>query len=449
MQHVGRISAIAVVAVVLVVGGVLVACDGDERGPDQVLEDFLDGWRAGDLDGVPLVDPQGSPRTGADVLAEIDLLAGDLDARRVNATAMPSRVVDGSADATVRIEWGVVQDVVWPYQTTVRLRELDDAWRVVFEPAVVHPRLTVGQHLAGQRLDAARGSILGGDDGPIFGPLAPTNGFAQGLLGTVGEVTPVQLAAEPGRYLPGERVGQSGLQQLYDDVLRGRPGVVIWIAGAPDPLFQADPKAGAALRTTIDARLQAAADAALVGQGGACALVAVRVSDGAIVAVANGPEGTGENLAFTASTTPGPAFTPLTALGADVGFGTTWHLGVPVDTSASPVALAVATATIARGSWRTPRLFPSLPPGAPAPEPGPAGDPPEDGAAPLGTAVASLRDTLVAGDAGLPATARARVGLSGSDSWVTGWQGDVAFTVLVRNGDGAVDVVEAFLRRLA
>jgi hypothetical protein len=54
-----------------------------------------------------------------------------------------------------------------------------------------------------------------------------------------------------------------------------------------------------------------------------------------------------------------------------------------------------------------------------------------------------------AGSAGLSGgTVRARAGSSGHDTWVTGWQGDYAFAVLVQDGTGAVAITEAFLRGL-
>lgn len=452
MRQVGRTGAIVAFALLLTAGGILVACDGDERGPGAVLQDFLDGWRDGDLGNVALISARGDPLTPAQVLAEIDTLAGDLDARRVNArpTAQP-RVAGSRADATVSVEWSIAEGLVWPYQTDIALRDVDGdgAWRVVFEPYVVHPALVPGDHLVVARLAAPRGSILGGQDVPLVGPQAPATGFAQALLGTVGEVTPAQLAAEPGHYLRGQRVGQSGLQQLYDGVLGGRPGAVVSVAGAPDALYRADATAGEALHTTLDEHVQAAAHAAFAafaGQAGVPALVAVRISDGAIVAVANGGD---QNLAFTANVPPGPELAALTAIGAAAGFGTTWRLGVPVDTSATPVALAVATAAVARGSWRAPRLFPSLPPGAPPAQPGPAGDPPDDGAAlpeaAISTLHATMRDGAVA--AGLTVgTAHALAGASGTGTWVTGWQGDYAFAVLVQGGAGAVAITDAFLR---
>ncbi|HEX6873564.1 MAG TPA: penicillin-binding transpeptidase domain-containing protein [Micromonosporaceae bacterium] len=152
--------------------------------------------------------------------------------------------------------------------------------------------------------------------------LAPTRSFARALLGTVGPVRKDQMDANPGRYVIGDQVGQSGLQQRYDELLRGRPGMRIVITGRGEPgtpeaepeLFRVDPVAGQPLRTTLDQKVQNAADAALVGQRRRAAIVAVRISDGAVVAVANGPDGGELNLAFTASVPPGSTFKMVSAL---------------------------------------------------------------------------------------------------------------------------------------
>src|SRR5262249_30702785 len=115
-----------------------------------------------------------------------------------------------------------------------------------------------------------------------------------------------------------------GLQKTYDLSLRGTSGVKVLITGrknaagdaeAEVELFSVDPKAGVPLKTTLDQKIQNAADAALAGQTLRTSLVAIRVSDGAIVAVANGPNGGDLNLAFTASVPPGSTFKMITALG--------------------------------------------------------------------------------------------------------------------------------------
>jgi cell division protein FtsI/penicillin-binding protein 2 len=137
-------------------------------------------------------------------------------------------------------------------------------------------------------------------------PLAPTAAFARGLLGQTGEVTKEILDKNPGRYRVGDRVGLSGLQQKYDQRLRGSPGVTI--VADNKVMFQAPARVGAPVKTTLDVKIQNAADAALAGETRRSALVAMRVSDGAVVAVANGPAGSNLNLAFTAQVPPGSIF---------------------------------------------------------------------------------------------------------------------------------------------
>jgi len=154
--------------------------------------------------------------------------------------------------------------------------------------------------------------------------LAPNRAFARALLGTVDEAFKEDVDNGKGAIAAGDLVGHGGLQGAYDERLRGTPGTsVIIMRTGPDgeaapvegELFRAEPKAGAAVKTTIDAGTQNAADAALAGVRNRSALVAVRVSDGAVLATANGPDGGSENLAFTAQVPPGSTFKMVTALG--------------------------------------------------------------------------------------------------------------------------------------
>jgi cell division protein FtsI/penicillin-binding protein 2 len=153
-------------------------------------------------------------------------------------------------------------------------------------------------------------------------PLAPTKVFAHALLGTVGDATKERMDAKPGKYQIGDQVGFGGLQEKYDDRLRGASGVSIALAGAPATdgtttpgkvLFHTDPVAGQPIKTTIDQKTQNAADAALTGTTLPASLVAIRVSDGAILAVANGPGATGLDLGLTATVPPGSMFKAVTA----------------------------------------------------------------------------------------------------------------------------------------
>jgi cell division protein FtsI/penicillin-binding protein 2 len=143
--------------------------------------------------------------------------------------------------------------------------------------------------------------------------------FARALLGRVDEVRKDRMDATPGKYQLGDLVGYGGLEEKYDDRLRGTPGVIVSTAQKPGNadaekiLFHTDAKAGQPLKTTIDIKTQEAADKALAGATKADAIVAIRVSDGAIVAVGNGPGSPALNLALTAQVPPGSTFKTVTA----------------------------------------------------------------------------------------------------------------------------------------
>jgi cell division protein FtsI/penicillin-binding protein 2 len=162
--------------------------------------------------------------------------------------------------------------------------------------------------------------------------LAPTSTFARALLGTVGDVTKERMDQSPGKYRLGDQVGFGGLAQAYDDRLRGKTGVSVVAAppaksdtdgGGSDQgdtagdqskvLFTSAPVTGQTIKTTLDPTTQRAAETALTMTKQPSALVAVRISDGAVLAVANGPGAQGQDLALDAQVPPGSMFKTVTA----------------------------------------------------------------------------------------------------------------------------------------
>ena len=508
------------------------------------------------------------------------LVAGDvLSARRLGAER--GQILDGAGDAIVKARPVVIVGIE-PRKVTNQaalLRELERAFASVGVTGVLDG--------VARQVDAAKPdafvevvtlrrdvydrirSRIRDLDGTVFREetrqLAPNRAFARALIGSVGEVLKEQMDANPGKYLVGDQVGQSGLQEQYDDLLRGTPGVRVVRThpgaqgepGQEKELFGTEPKAGQSLRTTLNPRVQGAADAALADVRQRTAVVAIRVSDGAILAVANGPDGGDVNLALTASVPPGSTFKMVTTLGlldagavsldapvncpktftvggrsfknagnfalgvvpfrtdfarscntafaslapklgadgltkaaASVGIGTSWNLGTevytgsvpsgaaPVDAAAaafgqgktqvSPACLAGAVATVARGSWQQPKLFPKLPAGGPTPTPG-TGPATPDGTKLNDRSVSALRtmmrEVVTKGTAtalgDVPGGAvYAKTGTAEFDNnpahthaWVIGWQRDVAFAVFVENGGSssatAVPIAETFLRGLS
>jgi penicillin-binding protein 2 len=109
----------------------------------------------------------------------------------------------------------------------------------------------------------------------------PTSRFAAHLLGYVREANDEQL--KQGRYRRGEMVGQSGLERLLDDYLRGQDGgerIEVDAMGRPvRRVQQTEPHAGAQVITTIDRGIQEAAERAMEGLAGAVVVMDPRSGD--------------------------------------------------------------------------------------------------------------------------------------------------------------------------
>jgi cell division protein FtsI/penicillin-binding protein 2 len=386
-------------------------------------------------------------------------------------------------------------------------------------------------------------------------PLSPSHDFARSLLGTVGPVTEEIVDASNGRYVSGDVGGLGGLEKDFDASLGGTPGFeidAVHTAAPPTVVYKQQPVAGTPLQTTLDQQVEAAADAALGSiTTQPSALVAVRVSTGQVIAVANGPAGGGFDTALLGQIVPGSAFKIVTTtalleqgfnvntsvpclpqilvegktfhnyegeqLGSvpfhtdfakscntafislsskvggsilpdtakSLGIGACWSLGTPafdgsvslptdqVDLAAtsfgqgstlvSPVSLAVAAATVARGSYIAPQLVLN---GAPS-----SCTAPTSAAAPLNSTVVShlhslMREVVTSGTAevlakapGAPVMAKTGTAEYGpgatpkTHAWLVGYQGDIAFAVYVQDGQSggtvAAPVALAFLQNLA
>ena len=117
----------------------------------------------------------------------------------------------------------------------------------------------------------------------------PTSTFAAHLLGYVREVSDEQM--KQGRYRRGDMIGQSGLERLLDEYLRGRDGgerIEVDAYGRPVQLMRRDePNPGAQVITTIDRRIQEAAEQAMAGKAGSVVVIDPRNGD--VLAMTSSP----------------------------------------------------------------------------------------------------------------------------------------------------------------
>jgi penicillin-binding protein 2 len=122
--------------------------------------------------------------------------------------------------------------------------------------------------------------------------LYPRDGFAAHLIGYVGEVSENDLnQTKFAFYAPGDMVGKSGVEEAYDEILRGTDGsrdVIVNSHGKEVGIMgQEMAVPGQDIRLTIDLDVQMAAEKALDGKSGA--IVAMDPHNGEILAMVSRP----------------------------------------------------------------------------------------------------------------------------------------------------------------
>lgn len=384
----------------------LAACSKDD-GPEPMLDAFLSGWRSGTFDKVTFISPTGQGIAADTVKTELRALEGVFRDTPPTLTKQTPTVSETLATTQVKVSQPLPDKTSWEYTTTVRMTKAKDSWQVIWEPAIVHEKLTKGDELAVRRLAPTRAGVFDGNGEELVKPrpvvvigveprkvtdidtlvkdltaiftsgaydvskddlaklparvkeakpdalveivtlrreiyepirdrlraqmdkgvafreedrlLAPTRTFARALLGTVGPVTKEIMDSKPGAYQVGDQAGLGGIQRTYDDRLRGVAGLsVVSSRKASDgtvqdtPIYTVEDKDGQKLQLTIDTKTQIAAEKALATVKQRSAMVAIRISDGKLVAVANSGA---DNLAFTAQVPPGSTFKAVSAYG--------------------------------------------------------------------------------------------------------------------------------------
>jgi hypothetical protein len=210
----------------------------------------------------------------------------------------------------------------WSYRSQLQLSKpgrFGRDWRIDWSPATIHPDLQEGLRFKQTREWPQRGSILAQDGSTLAGPEGGAVGPASlgWLVGSVSKATPADLRRLGASYQSGDMVGHGGLEQGFERRLAGSPtGKVALVDEDGDEvkvLRRFGGKPGTSLQTTIETRMQTAAEGALGAAGGhLAALVALQPSTGAIRAMVNLPT-TGFRRATLGRYPPGSTFKVITA----------------------------------------------------------------------------------------------------------------------------------------
>jgi penicillin-binding protein 2 len=132
----------------------------------------------------------------------------------------------------------------------------------------------------------------------------PDGTLAAHILGNVGEISEDQLKERQYRgLLPGDKIGQDGVEYTYDRYLRGKPGltrVQVDALGEPTPngrLVSKPPAPGDSLKLSIDGKVQEAGEVAMAERGLPGGFITMDVHTGEILGLGSFP--TFEPATFT------------------------------------------------------------------------------------------------------------------------------------------------------
>jgi cell division protein FtsI/penicillin-binding protein 2 len=173
------------------------------------------------------------------------------------------------------------------------------------------PLATLERGSAQNRAIVAKARQLGLRVKSGYQPIAPS--MAAELVGTLGPATAVKLQQVGAPYQPGDTIGESGLQLLYQRQLASIPTVKVVAenpeSGEPPTVLTTWPSKDTPrpVRTTLEPKVQLKAEQALKGLAMPASMVVVKPSTGEVLAVANNRTG-GRDLALEGQYPPGMTF---------------------------------------------------------------------------------------------------------------------------------------------
>ncbi|MEA2333484.1 MAG: penicillin-binding protein [Thermoleophilaceae bacterium] len=299
------VPALVALAVLATSAGLMVGAHA-QSGAERTARDFTQAWERGDLRSMyALLD---EPSQQAHSLREFRRAYRDAAATatlaRVHAGAPSAGDGDSVSvpiDAHTRAFGRVRAELVLPVAGE----------RVTWGPLLAFPGLRMGEALDRRSQPPRRATLLSRDGkvlarGQAYSRSSPLEAIAGSIAGTLSpQETTEERRALYARGFPQDwPVGQNGLEEAFEHLLRGRPGGEL-LAG-DRVLARSRPRPALPVRTTIDTRLQEAAVTALAGRFGGIAALDPR--NGEIRALAG--------IAFSAPQPPGSTFKIVTAAAA-------------------------------------------------------------------------------------------------------------------------------------
>lgn len=269
--------------------------DGSERvpSPSEIAWDYLIALDGRDAAAAAKVTD--NPAAANAALAKIFDELPDAD-----VSTQLSDVKAGEAEAVGEfdVSWALADSRMWEYRNKITLVNQEGQWRVRWSPALVHPDLRAGQHLA-----------------------VVTRSEPPAVVDVDGEPL---MKWQGGNPVPVRQDRALRLQPTMTEQARERSTPETWAVAAIDPdgkraqiLPGEGPDQPVPVRSTLSIKAQDAAQSAVDSAGPPSALVAFRPSTGGILAVAQNEAAAAKGpMALSGLYSPGSAFKMATATAA-------------------------------------------------------------------------------------------------------------------------------------
>ncbi len=231
-------------------------------------------------------------------------------AATATATAFRAGEIGEPEDGVVSVPMIVTTRAFGTIRATLRLpfEGEDDKARIDWAPHLTFPGVVRGQRLERTLHLPRRADILARDGTPLAqgeARTSPLGAVATAISGSLEAAPPERVEELRARGVPDDaKVGTTGLERVFDEQLSGRPGGSL--RAGSKVLATATPRAGEAVRTSIDPRVQRAAVEALGDQYGGIAVL--RPGTGEILGLSG--------VAFSGLQPPGSTFKMITLAGA-------------------------------------------------------------------------------------------------------------------------------------
>jgi cell division protein FtsI/penicillin-binding protein 2 len=381
---------VTALAVVLAVLSATAGCGlFRDTGAQDTATAFLAAWSAGDhAAAAALTDDPDQARE------QLDAVRTSLHPQSLAVTLGQLRTATDEATASIDVTWQLGRERTWRYLgelQVLRAPETEEGWRVHWAPSVVHPELAPGQRLALRTDTPSPAPVVDRDGAPLLsatpvvavlldrlaaGDLpAVTGALAAALSPFDAQITQASIAEGAARtpdgqaytvavlretdyasvksaihQLPGVRFTTSerllapdadfgrqvltGVRAEAAAQLEGVPGWSVRVVdGNGNPirtLVEEEPRSGTTVTIGMDRTVQAAAEDAVEPVAQQAMLVAVSVSTGDLLAVAQNPAADAEGpLALLGRYPPGSTFKVVTATAAMAEDGVTAATPLP------------------------------------------------------------------------------------------------------------------------